>query len=314
MVPQLRNNWEFLLLSQIVRGKWMIDPNVAVSAGHTLQKLLNRDWDGNDQAEDLEENRMRAKFPVAIIGAGANAGSDLDKAPSNSTAIIPVKGTMIKYGTLSSYGTEEIASALLEAGSHKNVGSVILDIDTGGGAVDAIAPLIQAISKVQNDMNKPVIASVDLCASAGYYIASKCDKIIANNDISSEIGSIGVLMSFADIKPMWEKEGVKFHTIYAPESTHKNEPFEKALEGKYDLIKTEELSPLAKKFQEDVKKHRGDKLKADTDGILSGKMFFSLDAKEVGLIDEVGSLDIAIEMARDMASTRIANQYVNNKS
>ncbi len=86
------------------------------------------------------------------------------------------------------------------------------------------------------------------------WAASACSLIIAINDISAELGSIGVMLSFMDIRPMWEKEGVKFHAVYAPESNYKNLPFEKALQGKYDLIKKEELSPLAKRFQQAVRK------------------------------------------------------------
>jgi protease-4 len=150
--------------------------------------------------------------------------------------------------------------------------------------------------------SKPVVAFSDLAASAAYWTASSADLIIASNDISSEFGSIGVMMSFMDIRPMWEKEGVKFHKIYAPESNYKNLPFEKALEGDYDLIKSEELSPLAKRFQKAVRQNRKGKVDITQKGILNGKMYYARDAVKVGLADEIGNREYAIRRAVELAS------------
>jgi protease IV len=318
----LRQQWQFLLTSQIYRGMWFIHPAFAMSQGATLEQLMNRDWTGRDQATDLNNERTRAEFPVAAIAKSGEvfAGNEsFDKAPSGSTAIIPIKGTMLKYGTMCTYGTEEIAGAALEAAAHKNISSIVLDIDSGGGAVDAVAPMVQAITKIRNQMRKPVVASCDLAASAAYWTASACSRIVANNPISAEFGSIGVMMSFADILPMYEKAGVKFHKIYAPESSWKNRPFELALEGKYEEIEQEELSPLAIAFQNAVKQNRQGKLKLDTPGLLNGRMFFAenakdstLNAKAVGLADETGSMDLAVQLARDMSKMAFVDNYIKS--
>jgi protease-4 len=218
---------------------------------------------------------------------------------------------MLKYGTWCSYGTTEIAEALLEAGNHRNIGSLVLDIDSGGGSVDAIAPLVDAIGAVRKS-GKSVVASVDLCASAAYYVACHCDEIVANNGISSEIGSIGVMMSFMDWTKYYEKEGAVKHTVYSNLSEWKNRPFELALKGEYDEIKSEELDPLANSFQEAVRKQRGDKLKEETPGILQGRMFFAETARQVGLIDHVASAEFAVNRAREVRKKNIANQYINH--
>jgi protease-4 len=318
----LRQQWQFLLTSQIFRGIWAIEPGLALSQGAVVQQIMNRDWSGFMPTADLDKMQGRAPLPVcALAGSGevfAGSGS-LDKAPQGSIAIVPLKGTMLKYGTMCTYGTEEIAAQLAEAGAHRNISSVILDIDSGGGAVDAVPPMIQAIAKIRNEHGKPVVASCDLAASAAYWSASACTRIVANNNISAEFGSIGVMMSFVDIIPHYEKEGYKFHSIYAPESDYKNRPFTLALEGKYEEIKQEELSPIAVSFQNAVKGNRGSKLKLDVPGLLNGRMFFgqndkdnSLNAKEVGLIDEVGSLDVAVRMARDLAKSAFVEKYVQS--
>jgi protease-4 len=156
---------------------------------------------------------------------------------------------------------------------------------------------------------KPVVALADLAASAAYWVASACDMIIASNDISSEFGSIGVMISFADMAPYYEKEGVKVHTVYAPESTHKNLPLENAMKGDYALLQDEVLSPLAKQFQKTVKKNRSGKLDDKAEGILNGKMFYSDQALKNGLIDKIGNLEFAVKQAKRLS---VAYQFNNN--
>ena len=56
---------------------------------------------------------------------------------------------MLKYGTMCSYGTTEIAAVIKQAVSAPNISSIILDMDSGGGAVDAIAPLVDAIAEAK---------------------------------------------------------------------------------------------------------------------------------------------------------------------
>lgn len=225
--------------------------------------------------------------------------SIFDNAPEGSIAFIPLKGAMLKEDTWFSFGTESIGSVVEEAGRHKNIKSIIIDIDSGGGTVDSVAPMIDSIHKAQE--TKPVVAWADLAASAAYWTASASNLLIASNDISSEFGSIGVMMSFVDARPVWEKEGYKFHKIYAPESDQKNLAFEKALLGDYDMIKTEDLSPLAKKFQKTVRENRKGKVDITQKGILNGKMYYARDAVKVGLADEIGNREYAIKRAVEMA-------------
>jgi protease-4 len=112
------------------------------------------------------------------------------------------------------------------------------------------------------------------------------------------------MLSFLDIMPMWEKMGVKRHVIYAPESDYKNLDFENALKGDYELMKTETLSPLAKKFQSDVRKYRSGKVDITQKGILNGRMFYAKDAIKYGLADEIGNLDYAVKRAGQLADKR----------
>lgn len=308
-MKKLAANWPYLLISQIVKGKFFLHPSIALAMGPQVSRLLSQevadDQPSKRQIEimsiDPQGKEMRMMYDE---DPNESISSMYDEAPEGSVAIIPVKGTMLKYGTMCDYGATELADFLMEAAGHKNISSLVLDIDSGGGAVDAVAPLVQAIGRAKKIFKKPVVASVDMACSAAYWTASECDRIIADNSISAEVGSIGVMMSFYDVRGMWEKEGVKFHSIYSNESPDKNLPFQKALEGEYDMIREEELDPLARNFQNAVRENRKGKLQANTPGILSGKTFFGDQAKAIGLIDEVGDNMRAVEFALNLAHAR----------
>jgi len=282
--------WRFSIISDILRSTWAIEPRFALSCSPTLSMLLNK---------ELVSVKERDPLAVSAMSEDGTTGT-WDKAPKGSVALIPLHGTMRKWGSMSSYGTDEIAAAINEAASHPNIESIVLSIDSGGGTVDSVHPLIDAIERSQG-RGKPVVSHVDLCASAAYWVASKTDFIIASNEISSELGSIGVMVSFADMRGMYERKGVKFHTIYAPESTHKNLPFENALKGDYTAIQEEVLSPIAKQFQNTVKKNRKGSLDMSVEGILNGKMFFAKDAVKAGLADMIGNIEMAVKKAKTLA-------------
>ena len=294
------------LITTLLLGKWFIDHRVDIETSEIIDKILNREFAGHTSI--LSDNKPFA-FSLEGNGNQSSISTIPEDIPENSTAIYTISGTMLKYGTMCSYGTMEIASAIREAAAHKKIGSIILNIDSGGGAVDAIAPLVEVIQLAQAN-GKPVIASCDLCASAAYFVASYCDEIHANNNISAEFGSIGVMMSFRDYQKKYEKDGITEHRIYSNLSEFKNEPLELALQGKYDMIKTEMLDPLAQKFQ-DVVKENMPGLNSEVKGILSGKTFYAQSAMDNGMINAIGDLNFSFQRARKIKQQRLINNYTN---
>ena len=294
------------LYSAILRGKWFIRLQDVEASGLILQQVL--DGSNPKTAEEKLSDRKPLKLQMTQM-ASSKSQSEL---PDNAVAVIPLHGTMLKYGTYCAYGTVEIADLIREAADNPKVGGILLDIDSGGGAVDAIAPIIDAL-EYNRSVGKSSVAFGDLVASAAYYAALGCDEIVANNTISAEFGSIGVMMSFPDYAKYYENAGIKIHTIYSNLSDYKNAPFEAAKRGEYDKIKAEELDPLARKFQDAVKSKRGDKLKLETEGILSGRMFYHGDALACGLIDSIGNKDFAISRVRSIRIDAAMNDYVKSK-
>ena len=164
------------LYSALCRGKWFISCRDVDANLLLVHKLLSHDASISDGKNKSESEPIQVMLEHE--GAVMKRGNTFADAPQGSTAIIPVHGTMLKYGTMCSYGTTEIASVIDEAAQAKSISSILLDMDSGGGSVDAIAPLIDAIRSAQSK-RKAVVAYCDLCASAAYYVASYCNEIVA---------------------------------------------------------------------------------------------------------------------------------------
>ncbi len=289
MQRRLEANWQQHLISAILRGQFMISPEFAFGLGPQLEGIL--------KSTSLYENNIQILDNIDIMAYEDDEEHDAENIGDEGAKVIvlPVKGTMLKYGTLCSYGMIEIASYIKHFASKENVSAIVLDIDSGGGAVNAVPPLLEAIQFVK-DLGKPIVAHCDAACSAAYWTASACDYIFSNNDVSSVFGSVGVMLSFLDMVPFYEKQGAKFHEVYSELSEHKNLAFQNLLKGEYDQIRKEMLDPMAIKFQDAIKSNRK-KLALETPGIISGATFNGQRSVDVGLVDRIGTLKDAIDHA-----------------
>jgi len=292
----------FILLSSILRSPWYIDQDFVTAHAPLLINLLTH---GPDQYATVHpEEKYRLPYAVSSTenpdAGDLKSGFDYNSVPAGSSAVIPIKGVLMKEDQegMCGYfeaGMNTLSDRIRQADAHKNIASIVLVFDSPGGTVDGTLQLADAVKAC----TKPVVAFIDgMCASAAYFIASSADKIIAQNPLAL-IGSIGTMISFADERPMLEAKGMKFHNIVSDLSEDKNSAMLAALDGNYKPIKNELLNPMAKIFQEYVTSNRT-QLKSDT---LTGKVYLAGEALSKGLIDEIGSLSSAIESSITLAVT-----------
>jgi protease-4 len=287
------------LLNELARGLWYMSFEGLQTWGPVAHKIMNGEKftlnGGNAEAE-----------PRSLVTYMSDSGSRIipdaeETIPPGTIAVVDMIGAIIKYGDWCTYGADEIVGVLKANDANPNIIAQILNIDGPGGAVSAVAPFVEfGLTK-----KKPVIGLVDLCCSAHLYAAVTCtDHIMASNDISATIGSIGVVLSWVENrKYLTDTFGYNFHEVYPAESADKNKAFSLAMEGKYDMIKNEMLSPMAIKFQDTVKAHRPN-LKANEPGVLTGKTFSADKALGLGLIDSIGSMQQAINLATMMSEMK----------
>lgn len=285
------------LISAILRGKWLVEPNFAISQGSLIASILNN----NLQVEEQKPDPLSA-FAVSardVTGVKYSWYSGFDKAPKNSIAIISIKGALMKDDQFCGpMGMATIGRIINQADNHHNIDGIVLHIDSPGGTVDGT----ETLAGIVKNAKKPIVSFVDgLMASAALWIGSSADEVMASTD-TDEVGSVGVLMSFADIQPYWEKKGIKFHTITASTSPEKVKLWEDLRDGKYEQYIKEVLDPLDEKFMNAVKQNRS----GVEEKHLTGKVFFARDVMGI-FVDRTGSLEDAILRASELATERKEN-------
>lgn len=270
----------YQLVSAIIKGVWAMDEHSALS----YLPILSQVFSGSGSIEIVEP-----VLPLQTVERSTLSFSKWDgfnNAPKGSIAIIPVSGALMKNDqSCGPMGMNSIGDIIKEADSNSNIDGIILKIDSPGGSVDGTA----ALSDIVSSTKKPIIAFADgLVASAALWVASSANEIIAASN-KTQIGSIGVLLSFADIQPALEKAGIVFHQIVADQSKDKTKFWEDIKAGNYDSLKKEVLNPLADDFISHMKSSRG----GIQEKHLTGKLYFAQDV--VGsLVDSIGNLDYAI--------------------
>jgi len=278
----------YQLVSAIRKGTWAIDPKHAMDNLGLVASILQ----GNVEVEKKDETQESA---ISALSNRAYSYYGWDDAPEGSVAVVNISGELFKKSqSCGPVGMAEIGARIKKADAMNNISAILLLIDSPGGTVDGT----ETLANIVKNTEKPIIALVDgLMASAALWVGTSADEVYASTEMD-EVGSVGVLLSFADMIPAYEKMGVKFHTITADQSTDKTKMFEDLRAGKYEDYKKEFLNPLAERFISVVKENRP----AVREDQLTGKVFFAKDS--IGtFIDGIKSIDEAIERAAELGKS-----------
>jgi protease-4 len=281
------------ILSEIFSGPWLISNERSAAYATVLLSLIKgENISEGDSALARERNR-----PYVLAGSGDQKqrfGFSNTNIPVGSVAVIPIRSEILKYDQpCGPRGTQSLLNDVKAADQNPNISSMVLVVDSPGGQVAGTDLLAEAIK----NSSTPVVAFIDgLAASAAYWIISGADKIIASSDLD-RIGSIGTMLMAEDLRPALEQLGVKFHEVYATLSVDKNSDINKVLEGKYDQYRENVLDFINAKFLSTIKEYRLNL----NESALTGKIYFAPEAIKLGLIDQIGSLEMAIEEAVALA-------------
>lgn len=289
-------------LVNILSARWLIAGEVAVNYLPLLVSFLN----GQKISIDASLLGKTDNKPFAVADTGdinTVRRWDLDEPdlPENSVALIPVEGLLLAYDTAN------LSRYLKLAENNPAINSVLLLVNSPGGMVSQIDLVSDQISM----MSKPVVSFVlDMNASAAYWLTSGSRKIIGSSKLN-QVGSIGVMTTFNDIWPALKKFGIDHRQIYASKSTRKN--FESRKLSDESLTKEEQEAPLIERmdfvneiFHATISKNRG--IKADSE-IFAGDIYYGEKSVELGLIDEINTLDHALTLAHQLGLENKINQF-----
>jgi len=262
--------------------------------------------------EVLDRSQRRA-YLRALVGAsddeGAYRGVDfeayLDRARRRSlpegqsaVAIVTAQGNMLP-GTqdLGAIGGDSLAALLRETAERDEVEAIVLRVTSGGGSVFAAEIIREELERLRKEGVPIVVSMGSIAASGGYYIATAADRILATPVTLT--GSIGVFAAFPTFEKLLARGGIYTDGVATTPVAGGLRPDRSLAEPIADALQ-QGVDATYEKFLALVAESR-DLDRATLDTVAQGRTLSAREALESGLIDGLGSLDDATELAAELA-------------
>ncbi|HEY5998785.1 MAG TPA: signal peptide peptidase SppA [bacterium] len=238
---------------------------------------------------------------LLLLAGGRGERRVLPQAPFGAERVAVVELTGIMTGSQDAGSRATSARRVVEQlEKHRDdatVKAVVLRIDSPGGTVVAAQEITAALGRLRGAGKKLVTSMGDMAASGGFYVACGTDHIVASPGTLT--GSIGVIMQFPNYQGLFGKLGLSTNTIKSGE-------FKDVGNGAREM--TERDRRLLQALVDDVQGQfvaavaAGRRMRPDRVGELAdGRVYSGRQAKELGLVDELGDLDTAIAAASRLA-------------
>ena len=228
---------------------------------------------------------------VAVAIISLFLGTDVESLNGN-VALIPIKGVILADKD-SEFLFESVASSkdtveLIEkAAKNPNIKAIILEINSPGGSAVASAEIADAVKKT----NKTSVAWIrEVGASGAYWVASSSNYIVANK--VSITGSIGVIASYLEFPGLLERYNVTYQRLVSGKYKDIGSPY-KEMTPEEKTIFQQDLDVIRDYFVTEVAKNRNLN-KKEVDKAANGLFYLGTQAKELGLVDELGGKDEVI--------------------
>ena len=282
-------------LQAIANSQGILEATVAKSNG-LVDMIAYEDQVFTDLKKLTGKNEKDKTFTKISLGDYAEVPGKSSKS-DNKIAIVYAEGEIVNgSGDQGTIGSDEFAKMFSKIRQNDQIKAVVLRINSPGGSATA-AEVMQREIKLTHQV-KPVIVSMgDMAASGGYWIASDSHRIFAqSNTITGSIGVFGVLFNG---QKLGNSNGITWDTVktsqYAdqqtisrPKSPQELAVYQRSVDRIYNL------------FLEKVS--QGRKLPtAKVAEIAQGRVWSGIAAKQIGLVDEIGGLNVAIEYAAKQA-------------
>ncbi len=219
-------------------------------------------------------------------------GSNLEDTKKPTIATITLEGTIISGpGSDGMVGSEDVVKRILKAKYAKNVKGVIVRINSPGGSALASDVIWTELKKLREV--KPVFASFgDVAASGGYYIGVAAEKIFAHeNTITGSIGVYSVLFNLQTLAT--SKLGFTFDRVVSHPFADRGSPF-RPMTAQEATFFQEDTNRVYQRFIEVVQLGREFDTYESVHSIAQGRVWSGLQAKQIGLVDELGGMEDAI--------------------
>lgn len=286
-------------LNVIADGLKLKSPEIAV------QNKLVDDIIYKDQLLEILKDKVGVESgkKISLVNlkkySNVNAANiETKKRSKNRIAVIYAQGEIMSgEQDEMTIGSERISKAIRKARQDDKIKAIVFRVNSPGGSALASEVIWREVVLAKNE--KPVVVSMgNLAASGGYYISCGADKIFADpTTLTGSIGVFGIMPNFQATFKNWL--GITFDEV----KTNKYSDFGSAVrplsDYEEDVIRYY-IEDIYETFLEHVAEGRN-MTKAQVDSIGQGRIWSGVDAKRIGLIDEFGGLETAIEEAAKMA-------------
>lgn len=222
----------------------------------------------------------------------------------SNVAVIYADGEIVDGKEYNNVAGDRFVQIIDKIRKDKSVKAVVLRVNSPGGSVSASEKIRAALDLLQKE--KPLVASFgDYAASGGYWISSGCQKIYT--DATSITGSIGVFSMIPEFSDVTKKMGVAVETVG---SNKHSDMFSlmRPFNGEELRFMQASVEDIYERFVNLVASSRGLD-PARVDEIAQGRVWTGADALEIGLVDEIGTLEDAIAYAASLAELYSSDGY-----
>jgi protease-4 len=225
---------------------------------------------------------------IGLLGQGT--GDGFSAGFGDKVGVIEVSGAIYEYNG------REVIRQIERWADNSSIKAIVLHVNSNGGGAAIFQEMYDAVIRARQ--NKPVVAALaSVAASGGYYVACGADRVIANPGTLT--GSIGVIFQFHTIPELLDKIGVETETIKSGELKDVG-AYSHRMTKKEELMLRSVVMDTYEQFVEVVATGR----QMDKDEVYplaDGSVFTGLQAYNLGMVDSLGGLSVAIEVAADLA-------------
>lgn len=265
--------------------------------------------------DELGYEEEAVALALDLSGRGGQTGRLVDlhrrdyrerawRGPSDVVAVVFAAGNLVQGESGAELltdthlaGATTLVRALSEARRDPAVRAVVLRVDSPGGSALASDLIAREVDRLQ-ESGRPVVASVaNMAASGGYYILAGSDYVIANP--ASVVGSIGIYSGKFVLRDLYEKLGIRKSLVETGRNATIYSDYVGFSADQRDLLRRSNAH-FYQRFLERVAEGRGLSV-AEVDSLGRGRVFSGAQAVDEGLVNELGGLDLALEVAAQLA-------------
>jgi len=281
-------------LDAVAREKGWLTPEAAIELGLVTKaapfgEMLARlkEVAGCDPDADLPQVALQ-DYARAVWKNGKSG---------DGIQVIVAEGEIVDGESSDGIGGDDLARRLRKAREDEDVKAVVMRVDSPGGSATA-SDVIRAEVLALKAAGKPVVVSMGrLAASGGYWISANADAIVAQPETLT--GSIGVFGMLPNVEKLAEEHGLRAEVVRTSPLTGFESLWHRKDEAQLARIQAL-VDRIYDQFLDLVAEGRGMTRDAVHE-IAQGRVWSGTRGKELGLVDEIGGLDRAIEIAREKA-------------